>query len=77
MNALQQEASRARVPLKTIVNRALRLGLERLRPSAARTRFRQQTFRMGDPAGPNLDKALQLAALLEDEEVARKIGIGR
>ena len=77
MDALQQEAAKARVPFKTIVNRALRLGLERLRPSAGRPRFRQQTFRMGNPSGPNLDKALQLAALLEDEEVARKLGATR
>ena len=77
IDALQQEAARARVPFKTIVNRALRLGLERLRPSPGRKRFRQQTFRMGDPAGPNLDKALQLAALLDDEERARKLGLGR
>ena len=36
-----------------------------------RTVYREKTFRMGIP-GANLDKALTLAAALEDEEILRK-----
>lgn len=73
LERLQKEAARARVPFKTVVNRALRLGLERLRPARTRRPFRQRTFRMGDPQSIDLDKALQIAAMLEDEEIARKL----
>lgn len=34
--------------------------------------FRQTTYRMGEPRA-NLDKALTLAAALEDEEIAAKL----
>lgn len=74
---LQREARRARLPFKTIVNRALRLGLERLRPAPQRRTFRQRTYRMGHPPVGNFDKALHLAALLEDEEAIRKLGLAR
>jgi hypothetical protein len=77
MERLQRQARRARLPFKAIINRALRLGLERLQPVPRRQRFRQRTFQMGHPPATNLDKALQLAALLEDEEIARKLGLGR
>jgi hypothetical protein len=77
LDALRREAKRARVPLRTVLNRALRLGLERIRPSSPRRSFRQRTFHMGFPPAGNLDKALQLAALLEDEEAIRKLGLGR
>ena len=77
LEALQREAKRARLPLKTILNRALKLGLERLRPSPRTRAFRQKTFKMGFPPAGNLDKALQLAALLEDEEAIRRMGLGR
>ena len=73
LERLHKEASRARVSFKTVVNRALRLGLDRLRPSRSRQPFRQRTFRLGYPPSTSLDKALQLAAMLEDEEVARKL----
>ncbi len=70
---LQRAARRARLPLKTVANRALRLGLERLQPAARRPKFRQETAPLGLPAGTNLDKALQLAALLEDDERLRRM----
>lgn len=76
MDRLKREATRGRVSLKIVVNRALRGGLDRMQPPARRRRFRQRTFRMGHPPGSPLDKALQLAARLEDEEVARKLALG-
>jgi hypothetical protein len=74
---LQHVAATAREPLKSVVNRALRLGLERMRPRARRRRTVQKTYRMGYPASGSLDKALRMAAWLEDEDAVRKLGLGR
>ena len=41
-------------------------------PSANRKPFRQTTYRMGKPR-VDIDKALALAAALEDEEIAAKL----
>ncbi len=55
---------------KQAVNQAIRAGLSPSRPSP---RFRTPTFPMGfDPSVP-LDRALRLAAELEDEELVRKL----
>ena len=77
MDRLMRHAERARIPLKAAVNQALRLGIDRMQPQARRRAFRQRTFRMGYPPGTQLDKALQLAALMDDEEVARKLALGK
>jgi hypothetical protein len=74
---LERLARAGREPLKAVVNRALRLGLERIQPRRPRRPVVQRTFRMGYPPAGTLDKALQLAALLEDEEAIRKLGLGR
>lgn len=60
--------------LKDVVNGALRAGLEQMtrRPPPRRYRYRMRTFSMGTPS-VNLDKALQLADSLEDDEIVRKI----
>ncbi len=55
---------------KEAVNQAIRTGLS---GGQRRRKFRTPTFRMGhDPAVP-LDKALGLAAGLEDEELIRRL----
>jgi len=77
MDRLKREAKRSRLPFKAVVNEALRLGVDRLRPPARRRAFRQRTFRMGYPPGTQLDKALQVAARLDDEEVVRKLSLGK
>jgi len=54
---------------KQAVNEAIRVGLG---PARRRARFRTRTYDMGEPT-VNLDKALQLAAALEDEEIRREL----
>ena len=54
---------------KEAVNRAIRDGLS---PRSSE-RFRQRTFSMGFRPDIPYDKALQLAAGLEDEELLRKL----
>lgn len=74
---VKREARRAKVPFRTALERALRLGLERMTPQARRRSFRQRTFPMGHPPASPLDKALHLATMLEDEEIIRRLTLGR
>ena len=73
LDRLKREAERARLPLRATLNRVLRLGLERFSPEPARPRYRGKTFAMGIPASANLDKALELAARLEDEATLQEL----
>lgn len=73
LRRLQDEAKRTKTPFRSVLNRALRTGVERLHPESARPRYQAPTFSMGFPPRENMDKALQLAAMLEDEETARKL----
>lgn len=58
-----------------VLNRVLRAGLAAGKSGRhLRKRFRQETFELGEP-GVNLDKALALAAALEDEETGRKLAL--
>jgi hypothetical protein len=69
--ALIRKAMRERgLTFKQALNEAIRAGLAPETPTAA---FRTPTFSMGfNPAVP-LDKALRLAAELEDEELLRRL----
>lgn len=69
--ALLQEQVRTRgITFKQAVNEAIRRALA---PAGRRpARFRTQVADLGEPALP-LDRALALAADLEDEEIVRKM----
>jgi hypothetical protein len=56
---------------KEAVNAAIRAGAA---PRAKRPHFDTPTFAMGAPS-VSIDKALRLAADLEDEEIIRKLGL--
>lgn len=72
--ALLRRDMKARgVSFKQAVNDAVRTGLA---PRPAKRRFRTPTSAMGKPV-VNLDRALQLAAELEDEELVRKTRLGK
>ena len=59
--------------LKEAVNYAIRAGL---RPAAGGKRFQTPAFDLGLPLVP-VTKALQVAADLEDDELARKLSVGK
>ncbi len=60
---------------KDAVNSALRDGL---RPEAAsEAKFVQKTFDLGAEQRFQWDKALSVAAAMEDEEISRKLAIGK
>ena len=71
---LRRRMHERRLTFKQALNDALRAGLTRADDStpAAAT----PTFRMGEPQVP-LDKALRLAAELEDDELARRLATRR
>lgn len=72
---LKAAAMRNGLSLKEIVNRALRAGLGTLSNPPVKRRYRCKTYPMGQPSAMNLDKALALAAVLEDEEIVRKLAL--
>lgn len=72
---LRQRAKERGVSFKEVVNDALRNGLTAELPRPRR--FRVQAHNMGAQPGINFDKALQLAADLEDEEILRKMALGK
>jgi uncharacterized protein GlcG (DUF336 family) len=70
---LKQEAHREGTSLAKMVNRVLRRGIQVVRRAGkARAAYREKTFSMGQPKVA-LDKALALAAMMEDEEILQKI----
>ncbi len=74
VEALIKEAMRQEgLSFKEALNRALRAGLS----PRARSRFRQRTFAMGFRPDIPYDKTLQIAAGLEDQELLRKLALGK
>ncbi len=75
MIELKARAHDQSVSLTRMLNRTLRAGLARPTLDGPRTkRFKQKTVSMGRPT-VDLDKALALAARLEDEEILRKLAL--
>jgi hypothetical protein len=69
---LKEMAHRSGLPFKRVVNQMLRAGIDAARRPRPKGRVRLKTFALGPPSAP-LDRALQLAAALEDEEIVRKL----
>jgi hypothetical protein len=73
LKRLRDEAHRLGVPFKELLTTVIRRGLDE-RPKAVRERYRSPTYAMGSVDDERvLDKALRVAAALEDEETVRKI----
>ena len=61
------------VSLTRVANDILRVGLAHDARCAEPRRHQQRVFELGNPS-VNLDCSLRIAAALEDEEIARKLG---
>jgi len=61
------------ISFKEAVNQAIRAGLGR----RTRRRFRQRTFAMGFRPDIPYDKSLRLAGELENQEILRKLSVGK
>jgi hypothetical protein len=73
LRQLKDRAHRTGQPLKKVVNEALRAGLYQRRKPPRPKAYRSKTYAMGYPPQGCFDKALGIAATLEDEEIARKL----
>jgi hypothetical protein len=76
LTEIKQLAVRQGLPFKKVVDRTLRAGLGALKNPNAQARRSLHTFKMGRPRIA-LDKALALAAALEDSEIVRKLEAGK
>lgn len=75
VEALLRKTVRQRgVSFKEALNQAVRAGLAGKGARGGR-RYRLKTYRMGFRPEIQLDKALSLAAAIEDEEIARKLSL--
>jgi hypothetical protein len=73
LRTLKEQAHREGTSLAKLINRVLHHGVNALRVENKSSRpYREKTFRMGEACAP-LDKALSLAAAMEDEEVREKL----
>ena len=72
--ALKRRAQETGRSFKTLVNEALRAGLEETASQPVCRPYRVESVALGQvTAGLEMDKALVLAGRLEDEELARKL----
>ena len=71
--ALQTQARERGVPFKKVLNDAVRNGLAA--PTRTAVPYRVPSRPLGLRPSINLDKALQLASDLEDEEIVRKLAL--
>jgi hypothetical protein len=70
---LKEQAHREGTSVAKLINRVLRRGMDASERADKPGRpYREKTFRMGEPT-VNLNKALALAAALEDDEVREKL----
>jgi hypothetical protein len=75
LERLKAQAQEEKVSLSRLINRTLKAGLEigrARRPK--RPVYRERAQSLGSPR-VSLDKALALAAALEDEEIARELAL--
>ena len=75
LERLKAQARKEKVSLTRLINRTLKAGLQAggaRRPK--RPAYRERPYALGTPRVA-LDKALALAAALEDEELARKLAL--
>jgi hypothetical protein len=72
LEALKEQARKEKISLTRLLDRTLRAGLRGPRPRRTRLRHRERPQAMGVPR-VNLDKALAIAAALEDEATLEKL----
>ncbi len=73
MQDLKQRAQQERTSVTKLINRVLRHGLRALETNRRPVRpLREKTFAMGQPK-MDLDRALALVAMMEDEETSQEL----
>ena len=72
LRELKRRAHESNSSLAKLVNQTIRHGLRTPEKPRRTKRFRQKVFDMGEPR-IDIDKALSVAAALEDEEIIGKL----
>jgi hypothetical protein len=73
LEELKALARREKIPVTRMVDRGLQSGLRALREDQGPKRpYHEETCELGEPRFP-LEKALKIAAEMEDEEILRKL----
>ena len=67
MERTRAVASKLRIPFKTIVNEALRAGLDQVEQPAKQRRYKTEPHAMGLQPGRNLNNIQELLAQIEGE----------
>lgn len=76
VEALKKQTQETGRSFNAVVNDALQAGLAQSMAEPRQRPYRIETTSMGEPqAGIELDKALQLAGILEEEELSGKLGM--
>jgi len=68
MERARAVAAKQRTPFKTVVNEALRAGLDHVEQPAKRRRYKTEPHAMGLRSGRNLDNIQELLAQIEGED---------
>ncbi|MEO1303121.1 MAG: hypothetical protein AAFV36_08060 [Myxococcota bacterium] len=74
MKELRARAHRENVSLTRMLNRLLRAGMYPERARSTAEDYVEETYAMGEPSVP-LEKALSVAAALEEDETVRKLAM--
>jgi hypothetical protein len=77
LEELRTIAHRDCVPFKQVVDRAIRIGLRQMESAPRRRRYCTPTESMGIPNASALVESLALADAFEDDEIARKLAVGK
>ncbi len=75
LDQIKERSRKHGLPMKQVLNHALRVGLERSAEPRSRRPYKCKTFPMGYPPLYNLEKALLVADALADEEIVRKLSV--
>jgi hypothetical protein len=75
LRELRQRANISGSPLKKIVNKAIREGLREMKRPTPVKPYKCKTYSLGYPPRADLDHALDLAELMESEEIIRKLSL--
>ena len=78
MQELKDLAHKEGISLAQLFNRTVRAGLEAVKSKTSKVKkpYREKTFNTGKPK-VDLTKASQLAAELENEEIIKKMALGK
>lgn len=77
MRKLKERAQKTGRSFKDITNSVIRKGLNSSTQTPQKGKYHCAEYSLGEPSYYDLDKALEIAEALEDEEIVRKLQLGK